>query len=120
VKTIEVTFAFEIGEEVVCGTAWRLALRTNEQYRTTHEARNGYVPKPTICVPVFQVVERIAQECPGGVQRLYVCRGYIADKYGDGAAHISEQCKFLEHELMALPALPALASPPISDAGDSK
>ncbi len=107
-KTIEVTFAFEIGDEVVSATAWQLAARAAEQYRKTHESKSGgYVPKPGMCVPVFQIIERIAQECPGGVQRHYRCRGYVADKYGDGASHLTEVFQFLEHELTLFPDAPS-------------
>lgn len=106
-KTIEVTFAFEIGDEVVCGSARRLAVRAADQYQQTHAHKDGYKNKPAMCIPVFQILERIAQECPGGVQRHYVCRGFMADKYGDGAAIMSEKHQFLEHELEAL------ATPPI-------
>lgn len=110
-KTIEVTFAFDIGDEVVCGTAQRLADHSAELYSRTHG--NPYKNKKGITVPVFQVIERIAQECPGGVQRHYVCRGYVADKYGDGAGHLAGDCKFLEHELV--PYVPA--SLPATDSG---
>lgn len=99
-KTIEVTFAFEIGDEVVNATAWRLAHRTAELYRQTHDSTTDYRSKPAMCVPVFQIVERIAQECPGGVQRHYLVQGYVADKYGEGANYYPElRTKFLEHEL---------------------
>lgn len=114
-KTIEVTFAFEIGDEVVNGTAYRLAEHSSELYRRTHG--NSYKNKKAITVPVFQVIERIAQECPGGVQRHYVCRGYVADRYGDGAGHLTESCKFLEHELQKY--VPE-ALPPIGDATGEK
>lgn len=100
-KTIEVTFAFDVGDEVVNGTAWRLAVRAGEQYRRTH--KDSYINKPGMCVPVFQIIERIAQECPGGVQRHYICRAYVADKYGEGAAPLTDPIKFLEHELMLQP-----------------
>lgn len=102
-KTIEVTFAFEIGDEVVSGTAWRLADHSAEYYRLTHKTahHDSYVNKRAIGVPVFQVTSRIAEECPGGVQRHYICRGYVADKYGEGVPHMHEPMKFLEHELIA-------------------
>ena len=103
-KTIEVTFAFNIGDEVVPALAWKLAMRTAEQYVRTHEyKKGGYKPKPAINVPVFRVLERIAQECPGGVQRHYVCRGFTASKYGDGIDSMTSEMKFLEHELTLWP-----------------
>lgn len=105
-KTIEVTYEFEIGDVVVHRVALDLAERGAAMYLAAH-GTSGYKPKPGIAVPCFHILERIAQECPGGVQRFYLCRAFMADKYGDGVGHLAEQCRFHEHELMLQPPLPA-------------
>ena len=46
--------------------------------------------------PVMQIIERLYQECPGGVQLLYKVRGY----FGEAAGYAREIDTFNEIELV--------------------
>ena len=66
-------FKFSIGETVVVTAtrveADRLNLLSEEAKESTIYGR--YLPT------LLSIVERALQECPGGIQRHYVCRGII-------------------------------------------
>ena len=52
---------------------------------------------------ILQVIERLAQECPGGVQRHYFCRVHVPDRDLPWLIHASrELTKFNEIELISL------------------
>jgi hypothetical protein len=55
--------------------------------------RNSFTSRGT---PVMQVIERIYQECPGGVQLFYKVRGY----FGEASAYDPELVMFNEIELL--------------------
>ena len=49
--------------------------------------------------PAFQIIERLYQECPGGVQLHYKVRGY----FGEAAGYAREIDTFNEIELVPYP-----------------
>jgi hypothetical protein len=51
----------------------------------------------TATVAKFVVCERIAQECPGGIQLKYLCTGVSAD------GHTAKTLEMHQHELMPIP-----------------
>jgi len=52
---------------------------------------------------VFQVTERVAQECPGGTQYWYTVRGWTKEDFRPGAVPHTTLIKMLEIELAPRP-----------------
>lgn len=56
-------------------------------------------PPVPAAVPRFFVLERIQQECPGGIQRHYTCRLVCALQQQDGSFFQDQKLTILETEL---------------------
>lgn len=87
-----VNFKFDIGQTVehISSAEWR-AEKTDSQ---VEDLVNRWGSRSD---QRWFIVERYSQECPGGVQKHYVCRGV-----GFGSIVTKEYFKFNEIELVAI------------------
>jgi hypothetical protein len=87
-------FKFKVGDTV----AMTVHLAIRKRGKAGWKKERGIVPE----MQPLQILERIAQQCHGGVQMAYLCRPHLQDGFRS-LAFGTELVRVLEIELEAMP-----------------
>ena len=95
-----IDFKFMIGDRLTHQAMPDLLARANDEEATSPKWLSRQ-PRTACCLVV---TSRLWEECPGGVQRKYVCRLCWADSTGNqGLGVVTQGQVFHEEELMLMP-----------------